>query len=244
VGKGKLKRFQEMKTFNHVFQPGFTEVYQKDYKIKGKWAAEFFKNNNPIILELGCGKGEYTTGLAQRNPNCNYIGVDIKGARMWLGAKIAFEKQLNNVAFVRTRVDLIESFFGESEISEIWLTFSDPQPKKVKKRLSSSNFLSKYKKFLKKDGLIHIKTDSKLLFEYSLALAEKNKFFITFISRNVYNDENLPESVSAIQTFYEKQFLEEGKKIHYLQYKLNNKSHITEPEEFIQNEALKYKIED
>jgi tRNA (guanine-N7-)-methyltransferase len=181
VGKGKLKRFQEMENFDNVFQPEFKEVYQKDYRLKGKWAIGYFKNTNPIIIELGCGKGEYTTGLAEKYPNCNFIGIDIKGARMWRGAKTAFKKKLKNVAFVRTRIDFIESFFGKNEINEVWLTFSDPQPKKVKKRLSSSAFINKYRKFLKENGLIHIKTDSSLLFEYSLALAEENKFFITFI---------------------------------------------------------------
>ena len=241
MGKGKLKRFQENESFSHVFQPGFKEVYQTDYRLKGKWGSEFFKNSNPVIVELGCGKGEYTVGMAERNPDINYIGVDIKGARLWRGAKIAHEKGMKNVAFVRSTIELIESVFDKDEISEIWLTFSDPQPKRIKKRLSSSNFLNKYKSFLQKNGTIHIKTDNRLLFEYSNALAVKNNFLITFISRDVYNDEHLPEPVKGIQTFYESQFLDKGNKIHYLEYKINDDYPFIEPEEFNKTEAIKYK---
>lgn len=232
MGKDKLLRFKEMKEFKNVFQPGFREVYQNEYKLKGKWAAEYFKNTNPIVLELGCGKGEYTVGLAQRNPNVNFIGIDIKGARIWRGAKTALEKDLKNAAFVRSSIDLVPSIFGKNEIDEIWLTFSDPQPKKPRKRLSSSLFLNRYLNFLKPNGIIHLKTDSKLLFEYTNALAEENKFFINFISRDIYADNQLPEPVAGIQTFYEKQFLGEGKKIHYLEFKVTGNKEIAEPKEF------------
>ncbi len=241
MGKDKLKRFQEIDGYNHVFQPGFKEVFQKEFRLKGKWSSEYFKNDNPIVLELGCGKGEYTVGLAERNPEVNYIGVDIKGARLWRGAKTAHEKGIKNIAFIRITIDIIDSFFAENEISEIWLTFSDPQPKRVKKRLSSSNFLGKYKNFLKEGGIIHIKTDNQLLFEYSYALANENKFFITFMSRDVYNEEKLPEPVTGIQTFYEKQFLDKGNKIHYLEYKIHYEHPFIEPEEFNNTEAIKYK---
>jgi tRNA (guanine-N7-)-methyltransferase len=241
VGKDKLKRFREIDGYNHVFQPGFKEVYQKDFRLKGKWRSEYFNNSNPIVLELGCGRGEYTVGLAERNPEVNFIGIDIKGARLWRGAKTAHEKNMKNVAFVRSTIDIIDSFFAEEEINEIWLTFSDPQPKRVKKRLSSTKFLNKYKNFLKSDGIIHIKTDSRLLFEYSYALANENNFFITFMSRDVYNEEKLPEPVAGIQTFYEKQFLDKGCKIHYLEYKIHNKHPFIEPEEFNNTEAIKYK---
>ncbi len=242
MGKGKLKRFQENEGFNHVFQPGFKEIYQKDYQLKGKWGSEFFQNNNPIAVELGCGKGEYTVGLAERNPEKNFIGVDIKGARLWRGAKTAYEKEMKNVAFVRCTIDLIDSVFAQNEVSEIWLTFSDPQPKRIKKRLSSSNFLNKYKNFLKNEGTIHIKTDSRLLFEYSYALAKENNFFITFMSRDVYEEKTLlPEPVTGIQTFYENQFLEKGSKIHFLEYKIHGKYPFIEPEKFNETEAIKYK---
>lgn len=236
MGKDKLQRFKEMEGFKNVLQPGFNEVYQNEYRLKGKWSSQYFKNTNPIVLELGCGKGEYAVGLAERFPETNFIGIDIKGARMWRGAKSALEKGLNNVAFIRSSIDLIESIFDKDEISEIWLTFSDPQPKKPKKRLSSSLFLNRYQKFLKPDGIIHLKTDSNLLFEYSNALAEQNNFFITFRSRDVYNENHLPEAVIGIQTFYEKQFLKSGKNIHYLEFRLNNKSLVIEPQDFIEEQ--------
>jgi tRNA (guanine-N7-)-methyltransferase len=241
VGKGKLLKFSEMKSFSHVLQPGFYEVFEKDFHLKSKWAQTFFKNNNPIILELGCGKGEYTTGLAEQNPNKNYIGIDIKGARIWRGAKTAKEKGLKNVAFIRTSIDLIASLFGPEEIDEIWLTFSDPQPKKPKKRLSSSIFLNRYLKFLKAGSIIHVKTDNRLLYEYSLALARINNFNITFSSTNIYSDDNLPETVKNIQTFYEKQFLSEGKAIYYLEYIVPNNISIIEPEDFNKIESIKYR---
>ena len=241
MGKNKLTRFQENENFKHVFQPRFNEVYQKDYYLKGKWATGFFKNSNPIVLELGCGKGEYTTELGSRFPQINFIGVDIKGARLWRGARTAFERNLKNVAFVRSGIELIDSIFGENEISEIWLTFSDPQPKRVKKRLSSTNFLKKYQAFLKREAIIHLKTDNQLLFEYTKALVEKNNLFSNFISTDVYNDTNLPGVVREIQTFYEKQFLNENKKIYYIEFKLDNIIQLIEPEEFIESEALRFR---
>jgi len=240
VGKGKLLKFSEMKSFSHVLQPGFNEIYEKNYYLKGNWAQSFFGNDNPIVLELGCGKGEYTTGLAEINPCINFIGVDIKGARIWRGAKTAKEKGLKNVAFIRTSIEHISSFFAESEISEIWLTFSDPQPKKPKKRLSSSVFLNRYRNFLKPGALIHLKTDNVLLYEYSLALARVNQFSINFASNNVYS-ENLPEDVLKIQTFYEKQFLAQSKPIHYLEYMLPIDKLVIEPDDFNKIESVKYR---
>lgn len=231
MGKGKLKRFKDNDTFDNVFQPRFNELYNTTYYMKGKWASDYFKNNNPIILELGCGKGEYTVALAQKNPNINYIGVDIKGARLWRGAKTAYENKMKNVAFIRSSIELIEAVFDKDEISEIWLTFSDPQPKKAKKRLSSSNFLNKYRKFIKNNGIIHIKTDNKPLYEYSYALAIENQFTINYNSDDVYTDNSLPAEITEVQTFYEKQFLAQGLNINYLEYKLNNKIEIIEPVE-------------
>ncbi len=232
MGKNKLAKFEEMKEFDNVYQTGFKEVLNNDFYLKGKWHKEVFKNNNPIVLELGCGKGEYTVGLAQRYPDKNFIGVDIKGARIYKGAKAALDKNLQNVRFIRTRIDFILSFFAENEVSEIWLTFPDPQPKKFKKRLSSSTFLNRYAKFLKKDAQIHLKTDNRLLYEYTKALAEVNKFIINTACADVYKNNNLPEEVLNIQTFYEKQFLSENKNIHYLNFVLHNILPYIEPTEF------------
>ncbi len=231
MGKDKLKRFKENETFGNVFQPKFDEVFRTEYFMKGKWRTEYFKNNNPLVLELGCGKGEYTVALAQKNKDVNYIGIDIKGARLWRGAKTAVEQNLRNVAFVRSSIELIESVFDADEVDEIWLTFSDPQPKKPKKRLSSANFLNKYKNFIKQNGKIRVKTDNQMLYEYSCAVAELNNFNIIRSSADVYNDDNIPVEVTDIQTFYEKRFLAEGSKIHYLEYEINNDIEIVEAEE-------------
>jgi tRNA (guanine-N7-)-methyltransferase len=243
VGKGKLLRFSEMKTFNHVFQPGFNEIFNNNYHLKGNWAQSFFGNNNPVVLELGCGKGEYTTGLAEEYPQINYIGIDIKGARIWRGAKTSKEKGLRNVAFLRTSIDHIVSFFAPNEVAEIWLTFSDPQPKKPKKRLSSSVFLNRYIQFLKPGAIIHLKTDNRLLYEYSLALVKVNGLKINFASSDIYADNGLPTHVTQIQTFYEKQFLAGKKPIHYLEFVVGGSENIIEPEEFNKFESLKYREE-
>jgi len=237
VAKNKLKNFEQLKSFEHVIQPVYTEILNQDFHLKGKWSEVFFKNNNPIVLELGCGKGEYTTGLAELNPNINYIGIDLKGARIWRGAKTVIEKGLNNVAFIRSAIDPIQSFFGENEISEIWLTFSDPQPNKPKKRLSSSLFLNKYLSFLKPGGIFHLKTDSILLFDYTYAIVRENNFSIIYKSNNIYNDEQMPDAVKNIQTFYEKKFISVGKKINYLQFIVNHNSLVIEP-----SELDKYKV--
>jgi tRNA (guanine-N7-)-methyltransferase len=238
VAKNKLKNFRQLKSYDHVFQPEFKEIFQDDFFMKGKWAETFFKNNNPIVLELGCGKGEYTTGLAEQNPDINYIGIDIKGARMWKGAKTSLEKGLKNVAFIRSSIEPIQSFFGENEISEIWLTFSDPQPYKPKKRLSSSLFFNKYMSFVKPGAIIHLKTDSLLLFEYTYSLVKENEFIITNKSNDIYNEEDIPNAVKNIQTFYEKKFISLGKKIKYLEFIINKKSAIIEPSEFIKTDVL------
>ncbi len=228
MGKDKIKRFKENSTFNNVFQPKFEEVFRNNYYMKGKWRSEYFKNNNPIVLELGCGKGEYTVELANRNKDINYIGIDIKGARLWRGAKTAIEQKLDNVAFVRSSIDFTKSIFDKDEVDEIWLTFSDPQPKKAHKRLSSANFLNKYKHFIKQNGTIHIKTDNEMLYEYSCDIAKLNNFKIIYKSSDVYNDKNLPIEVTEIQTFYEKKFLEKSCKIHYLEYEINNEIEISD----------------
>jgi len=230
VVKRKLIRFAEMETFNHVVQAPFDEVFQKDYKLKGNWNKDFFKNNNPIILELGCGKGEYTVGLARQNTEINFIGVDIKGARMWRGAKTAIESGMKNVGFLRTRIDLINSFFAESEISEIWITFPDPQPKKQFKRLTSTRFLGYYQKLIVQNGIIHLKTDSAELYAYTQKLVELNKLEIDICTDNLYNSE-IVDPVLSIKTFYEQQFLMKGKPITYIKFKLDIYKNLEEPEE-------------
>jgi len=219
-----------METFNHVVQPSFDEVFKKDYKLKSKWSKEFFGNDNPLILELGCGKGEYTVGLARLHPKTNFIGIDIKGARMWRGAKTAVEDNIKNVGFIRTRIGLINSFFGNEEVSEIWITFPDPQLKKYYKRLTSTRFLGYYQKFIKNNGFINLKTDSVELYTYTKKLIELNNIDIIIDTDNLYNSKLVDETLS-IKTFYEQQWLEQGKPIHYLRFKLNKTQELEEPEE-------------
>ena len=218
-----------MKTFDNVFQPSFEQVFQKDFKLKGRWASRYFRNENPIILELGCGKGEYTIGLAERFPDINFIGIDIKGERIWAGAKKAYLEKIPNVAFIRTRIEFVNSFFSPAEVDEIWLTFPDPQLKKRrnKKRLTAARFLNLYRGFLKDRGIIHLKTDNPILYEYTLELARLNKLSIEFATNNLYGVE-YPELVHGIQTFYEKQFIEEGLNIYYLQFRLPSGKNIME----------------
>jgi len=222
VPKDKLKRFAEIESFHNFLQPTMEEIKQ-GLKLKGNWNRHFFKNNLPIVLELGCGKGEFTVGLAQKYPNRNFIGIDIKGARMWRGAKTAVESELNNVGFLRTRIELIESCFGPNEIDEIWITFPDPQPKNkiIKKRLTAPGFLSKYKNFLKAGGLIHLKTDSRIVYDYTLEVIEEFSHHLVLKTDELYlYKEHL--DAKEIQTFYEEKYLVDGIPINYLQFKLNN----------------------
>jgi len=221
VGKNKLSRFRELEQLERVFQPPFEEVFQKDYYLKGKWKTQVFKNKNPIVLELGCGKGEYTVGLAGMYPDKNYIGIDIKGARLWKGAKMAHQTSLSNVAFLRTRIEFIQSFFGKEEIDEIWITFPDPQIKKRrnKKRLTGSRFLNAYRTMLKDQGTVHLKTDNDTLYAYTLDLMNYNNLEIKYKTNDLYRSE-LMDSALSIRTFYESQYLEEGKSINYLSFRL------------------------
>ena len=228
MGKNKLAKFEEMATFEHVVQAPYRTIKTYDFHLKGKWAEGFFKNQNPIILELGCGKGEYTVKLAEKNPHLNYIGVDIKGSRLWKGAKDAMLKELKNVAFLRTNIELISQFFGENEISEIWLTFPDPQMKKTRKRLTSTTFLNKYKTFLVNNGIIHLKTDSNFQFSYTRELVYLNGFEVLAETENLYESELLNETLQ-IKTFYEKQWLSRGITIKYIAFRLNEKKYV-EPE--------------
>ncbi len=218
-----------MESFERVFQPSFEEVYNKDYYLKGKWSAMVFHNDQPLVLELGCGKGEYTVNLARKFPGKNFIGIDIKGARLWRGAKIANEHNLFNAAFLRTRIEMIESFFGMDEVSEIWITFPDPQVKKRrnKKRLTSSRFLNHYRQFLADQGVVHLKTDNDILFSYTRDLVIYNELELLAATHDLYHSE-IRDDVLSIQTFYEKQFLAEGKNINYLAFRLNKNRIIKE----------------
>jgi tRNA (guanine-N7-)-methyltransferase len=227
-GKDKLRKFRENTTFSSLYQPALDVILENDYELKGKWHTNVFKNDNPIVLELGCGKGEYTVALSQKFPDKNFIGIDIKGARLWKGAKFAHENKLENVAFIRTRIDFITSFFAENEISEIWITFADPQLKRSRKRLTGIMFLNKYKNFLKTGGIIHLKTDSRFLHEYTLALAKQNNLKITETNNDIYGS-NRADDILSIKTFYELQFLERGLAITYLAFCLNNESVLKEP---------------
>ncbi len=219
--KNKLKRFRENETFANVIQPTREEVL-KDFKLKGKWQS-FFKNNNPIVLELGCGKGEYTVDLARKNPKVNYLGIDIKGARFWRGAKTAVEENLNNVAFLRTQIELIDLCFDEDEIAEIWITFPDPQIKHTRlvHRLTNLSFLKKYQHILVNDGIIHLKTDSEFLHGYTIGLLQGLNQEILYAHHNIYNNQESPKEATSVQTFYEQQYLAKGKPITYLKFKLN-----------------------
>ena len=219
--KNKLKRFQENLTFSNLFQPNRDNLISNSFKLKGKWSS-FFKNDNPIVLELGCGKGEYTTELAKYDSSKNYIGIDIKGARIWKGAKESIQNQLNNVCFIRTQVELIDKIFDKQEISEIWITFPDPQQKiqRRKHRLTNSNFMSIYKKILKKGGEINLKTDSDFLHGYTLGLIEGMGIDPVFSNHDIYSNNNAPNEALKIKTFYEKKFIN-SKKITFLKFKFD-----------------------
>lgn len=224
MGKNKIGRFAENLTFRNMVQPEFDDIFHKDYKLKGHWGKEFFGNDNPIVLELGCGRGEYTVALGSADPGKNYIGIDIKGARMWRGAKTATEMGLPNVGFLRTRIEFINSFFGEGEISEIWVTFPDPQLKKgrEKKRLTSPVFLAYYAKFLAPDGTIHLKTDSQELHEYTKRVIESNGLPCEVANNDIYGT-GFADATLSIKTAYERRFLEEGKPITYLEFGLGGR---------------------
>ena len=206
-----------------MFQPTREDIVAGDYKLKGQWRKDVFKNENPLILELGCGKGEYTVGLAKRYPNKNFIGIDIKGARFWRGAKTALEENIPNAAFIRTQIELVDQVFAENEVDEIWITFPDPQIKyqRTKHRMTNLQFLERYKKVLKEDGLMHLKTDSEFMHGYTLGLLHGADYEVLYANHNVYKQEGSPEEVTEIQTFYENQYLEKDKAITYIRFKIN-----------------------
>jgi tRNA (guanine-N7-)-methyltransferase len=217
--KNKLRRFRENETFSNVIQPTRQEITD-GFPLKGKWSEEF-NNDHPICLELGCGKGEYTVALAQKNPHINYIGIDIKGARFWRGAKTAIEYNLPNVLFMRTQIELVDQVFAVKEISEIWITFPDPQIKykRSKHRMTNPEFLKKYKMILKEEGHVHLKTDSEFMFGYTLGLLEGMKEDIEYAHHDIYTNNEAPKDVVGTQTFYEQQYLDIGKSITYLKFK-------------------------
>lgn len=226
MGKNKLRRFAEMKLWNNVFEPTLEPNPQEAFPLKGKWRQDYFKNTNPIVLELGCGKGEYSVGLARYYPDKNFIGVDIKGSRMFVGAKEALDENLHNVAFLRTKIDFIDSYFEANEVDEIWLTFSDPQPLKPRKRLTSEQFISRYKRILKPGGIIHLKTDSTLLFESTEEQIREHNYDLIELTWDLY--QSIPEDLDPtirdilhIKTHYEQLFTAKGSVIKYCSFKIN-----------------------
>lgn len=220
--KNKLKRFKENETFANVIQPQRDEVVNGEFALKGNWNKTFFKNDHPIVLELGCGKGEYSVGLAKKNPQKNFIGIDIKGARFWRGAKTALAENIDNVAFLRTQIELITDCFAEGEVSEVWITFPDPQIKykRTKHRLTNAEFLNRYATILKTDGLIHLKTDSEFMHGYTLGLLHGLEHKVLYANHNIYNSAGVPADVTEIQTFYEQAYLEQNKPITYIRFQL------------------------
>lgn len=239
MGKNKLAKFADMEEFPHVFQVSSQAVREgKSFGMKGKWNELFFKNDHPIVLELGCGKGEYTVGLGELYTEKNFVGVDIKGARLWTGAKESFEKSMKNVAFLRTNIEMIDHFFAENEVSEIWLTFPDPQMKKVTKRLTATNFIKSYQQFVKPDGLIHLKTDSNFMFQYTCEMVKANQFQVIFSNKDLYASD-LRDPILGIKTYYEQQWLDRGLTIKYIQFLLEKHKVLLEPDVEIEHDAYR-----
>lgn len=235
MGKNKLAKFADMATYPHVFEAPEVAVDEAPFEMRGQWHEKFFNNDNPIVLELGCGRGEYTVGLARLFPDKNFIGVDIKGARMWTGATESLNEGMKNVAFLRTHIEFIDRFFAPGEVAEIWLTFSDPQMKKVTKRLTSTFFLERYRRFLVNDGLVHLKTDSNFLFTYTNYVVDENKLPVLFRTDDLYHtlsvekDEEV-QRILGIQTYYEQQWIARGLNIKYLKFQLPTEGELREPD--------------
>ena len=233
MGKGKLAKFADMETYRNVFQYPYSVVSDVPFTMRGHWREQYFHNDNPIVLELGCGKGEYTVGLAKLYPEVNFIGVDIKGARMWTGATQALNEGLKNVAFLRTNIEIIERFFAEDEVQEIWLTFSDPQMKNPRKRLTSTYFMERYRKFLIDGGIIHLKTDSNFLFTYTSYMVEHNHLPLLERTEDLYGNQHLLTShlsFLGIQTYYESMWIARGLNIKYMKWQLPRLGTLEEPD--------------
>ena len=235
MGKGKLAKFADMETYRNVFQYPYSVVSDVPFAMRGHWREQYFHNDNPIILELGCGKGEYAVELAKAHPDRNYIGVDIKGARMWTGATRALQEGIENVAFLRTNIEIIDRFFAEDEVKEIWLTFSDPQMKNPRKRLTSIYFMQRYRRFLTDRGVIHLKTDSKFLFTYTTYMVEKNHLPLIERTEDLYAasvPDGFPvgKEAASIQTYYEQMWLSRGISIKYMQFLLPREGELSEPD--------------
>lgn len=235
MGKNKLTKFAEMATYEHVVEAPFNTPDSPNHELYGRWHSDFFKNDNPIVLELGCGRGEYCVGLGRRFPEKNFIGVDIKGARMWTGATEAKNEGLTNVAFLRTHIEFIHKFFAPGEVAEIWLTFSDPQMKKVTKRLTSTFFLERYRHFLQPDGIVHLKTDSNFLYTYTDYVVKENALPVLFQTNDLYHTleaESDPavRDILSIHTYYEQMWIDRGLSIKYLKFRLPSTVQLAEPE--------------
>ena len=233
MSKGKLAKFADMERYENVFQYPYSVVEQVPFEMKGRWNECYFRNDHPIVLELGCGKGEYTVELAKLYPEVNFIGVDIKGARMWTGATQALQEGLKNVAFLRTNIEVIDRFFTPGEVTEIWLTFSDPQMKNPRKRLTSTWFMQRYRHFLADGGIVHLKTDSNFLFTYTTYMVEKNNLPVLFRTEDLYHTEGFDEqtrTILSIQTYYEAQWIERGLNIRYLKFRLPREGELAEPD--------------
>lgn len=233
MSRGKLAKFADMERYENVFEYPYSVAEQKPFDMKGHWREQYFKNDGPIVLELGCGRGEYAVELARRFPGINFIGVDIKGARMWSGATQALKDGLTNVVFLRTNIEIIDRFFDTDEVHEIWLTFSDPQMKNVRKRLTSTFFMERYRKFLTDGGIIHLKTDSNFLFTYTSYMVQRNALPLLFSTEDLYHTEGLDEqtqSILGIRTYYESQWIERGLNIRYMKFRLPHNGELYEPD--------------
>ena len=243
MGKNKLKKFAEMETFHNVFQCGAREMVENSpvVNMRGQWHEAYFHNNNPIVLELGCGRGEYTVGLAANNPNKNYIGIDIKGARMWAGAKQAELTGMTNVAFLRTNIEMLTHFFAPNEVAEIWITFPDPQMKKATKRLTSTYFMQRYAQIMGENGLIHLKTDSPFLYTYTQAMVKENAYPLLVDTDDLYAAPATAdiEEARSLQTHYEHQWLDRGLTIKYLRWELAHRDTWVEPEIDIEKDTYR-----